>query len=180
MEWKKTDGGICQRLSVYLFKATMHCHFQALVGRETTPSSNPWEHLNIACVLQGHGGMKSATLCVNGLSDSQVTGHCCHFERKKTPSQPTDRSHNRSTYVALFPHVFSWTIPAACPLSSNSLRRRKYSLCGVKNTDIGMATFTIACVSARIYVWVRTVSVELNITSASMNALFIKQSVWHF
>lgn len=33
---KKTDTGICQRLSVYLFKAAMHCHFQALVGRETT------------------------------------------------------------------------------------------------------------------------------------------------
>lgn len=59
------------------------------------------------------------------------------IKKKKNRNLPSRLlAHNRSTYVALFLHVFSWTIPAACRLSSHSSLSRNFSICALENMDI--------------------------------------------
>jgi len=55
-----------------------------------------------AYVLQGEGSMKSATLCVNGLSDTQVTDIAVILREKNIETFPVQFTDSQQMYILGF------------------------------------------------------------------------------
>lgn len=86
MKWgERKNTWVCQRLSIYLFKEEMHCHFQALV--ETT------HHLTLESILYLHTARPEQQEISHSMCKWTVgfTGDWTQLSFWEKPSQPIDR-----------------------------------------------------------------------------------------